>query len=313
MKDCPCWSKRLRARLAWLCCVAATLCAAGCAEPAQRPPRRERPRLGELQTGEAPQLPDELSRSITVQLRITRLDLSFDESLVETKLMLEQQGVAPPIAPLWLDNGMFVRVVSKDALDDMLDALPQPSSAYRTRMTASDIPTPLDYDLVIRRRQRCVVALPDGVFEQLTLTGGRGRFLIEAAPQDDGSVLVSMTPQHHQQKVSVAPRSVLEKQLDGRVFEQLRLQVRLEADEFLVVMPNIEQPALAATSQPATDDDEQESEPVEQPPVPPAPPAPPIPPAPPEPLKPAGDLGRLLLEASRHGQPLRLFVIIGLD
>jgi hypothetical protein len=302
--------------------MTAMLCVAGCAPPAQRPPRRELPRLGELQTGEAPPLPNEVSRGPAVRLRITRLDLPFDAPLDETMSRLEQQGIAPPIAPRWLDNGMFVRIVTKATLDGILHTLPPPSSAYRTYMTASNIPTPLDYDLVIRRRQRCVVAMPDGTFEQFTLTGGRVRFLIEAVPQDDRTVLVSMTPQHHEQKISITPRSVLEKQLDGRIFEALRLQVRLKADEFFVALPLIEKPQPAPTSQPMTNDDEQQSESAEQPsessPPPDAPDAP-DPLIPPDftpiaqPSRPAGDLGRLLLQASRHEQPLQLFVIIGVD
>jgi hypothetical protein len=272
------------------------------------------PRLGELQTSDTPPPPSDLTRGPTVNLRITRLDMPASQSLRDVQTMLDQQGVAPPLAPVWLHNGMFVRTVTRSELATILDATPPPHSAYRTIMTASDLRMPLDYNRVIgeSQSQACTIVLPDDTVEQLTFVGGRVRFLIDAAPQDDGSALISITPQHHKLKASVVPRPLTEKQLDGRIFEPLRLQVRLDADHYLVIMPDIDLPPPPAPPdelQPAsagvqvTDEDVQGDAEADAQTSDVA-----I-----EPARPVGDLGRLLLYASRDSEQLRYVVVIDLN
>ena len=216
-----------------------------------------------------PRLPIEKSADVLdggpeVRARISQLVLPLRSRLTGAWALARARSVAPPTASLWSENGLVACVVHKSVLKDFFALIPQPLGTQQDLMRLSRLPTPLKVAGPTAGRQRITLVLPDDQKRELVLSQGSGRLLIQAQPQPDATVLLYVTPQYYRQRVTIRPRSVLKKQLDGHVFDELRLQARLAKDQVLLIglaepEPAASQPAASqpaepepAASQPAT-------------------------------------------------------------
>jgi hypothetical protein len=86
-------------------------------------------------------------------------------------------------------------------------------------------------------------------------SGGRLQLLTRLMP-DQGFVTMELTPHHFKPRLTLEPRTAMEKQLDGRMFEELTVRIAMPADRVLIVgyelpadgrVPAEEQPGLIPT------------------------------------------------------------------
>ncbi len=303
------------------------VCIAGCtprpASPA--PPEASLPTIGELREHRSdPDLPHSHHRGPVSPLKITCLTLPLDADLGDAWRLVESQGVEPAMGHLWRTNGMRAHLINQVLVDDFLQLLPMDPDrpeldhlAQRTIHT-SQAYSPFDITDRYRQPQTCTIVMPGDEVESTVLEPGRCRLLIQSRPVDDEYLLLHLTPHHHRPKVSVKPRSVIEKRLDGRIFDELQLQARLSRRHVLIVAfhpppapyvaPDVEsltEPPDAATSQPAAPPDS----PLESPPVS----TPESQSATPTDQPPPTAIGRLILTGKRYRKPVQLLLLIVID
>ena len=216
----------------WLC---------GCPSSPSGPEESDQPKLpdlGSIRSRLPAQVPSDMAeRGETVRVRATQLVLPMQPPLAPAWQFARSKGIEPPAVALWRKNGLYACVVHKGVLKEFFSQIPEPVNRGQQRLLASRLHAPLQSlgAGVIRQRQRATVVLPGDEEEKLTFDRGICRLLLQAEPQDDGTVLLYLTPQHHRPRTSIKPRSMLEKQLDGRIFHELRLQARLSGDRVLLV------------------------------------------------------------------------------
>ena len=314
MRPCP-GNPRSRRRPTAIVLLAATCLLPRCTPGPSAEP--ELPDIGKFRSRIPPEPPTDANETgPTVRLRVTELLLPLQPPTGAAWALARQRGVEPPMAPLWSQNGLNACIVHRDVLEDFFAAIPEPKRIGQRRMLASRRPIALSPSARDRVRQsrRVTLTMPDGTVRKLTLRKGNCRLLVQAQPQPDGALLVHLTPQHFRPRTTIRPRSRLEKQLDGRVFDEFRLQARLAPDHVLLVglvqatppVP-VDPPAVdaAPTSAPASAPADQPADESE----PPAEEAAPVPPPPPQPQH----LGQLILGPQPWRRDKHMFLAIVRD
>lgn len=171
----------------------------------------------------------------TTRTRVNRLDLPRAADLSEAWKIIERHGVEPAMGPQWRENGLCVGLIHVNMLKAFLDQLPGTGHIERRQMLTSNLPTPIDLTPPISRTVYIEVIHAGDQRERVRLDRGVCRLLLQSQPQSDGSVMLSLTPQHFFPQESVRPRTPMEKQLDGRIFQSLELQCVMSREQVLVI------------------------------------------------------------------------------
>ena len=172
---------------------------------------------------------------------IRRADVPLDESTDDAWSIINEQVVPPVTRGTWRGNGLRIGLLHRDQLDQYTEAMPRTVSISRMLINKSAYPVPIvetprlpsdlrfEMDLTRPPRPRHVE----------TVQGGKGsslRLLARIEMEADGRHTLVLTPQHHiPSPLNLIPRDPLEKEMDGRVYEELSLRVTLEKDQFAVV------------------------------------------------------------------------------
>lgn len=289
--------------------VVSMLSLAGCpprpAPPIDEPlPRLEHVRSRFRDPGRA----DPGHKGPITRLRITRFVLPLDADLSRAEALLDTQGIEPPMGRLWRANGLRANLIHRRLLDDLMQLLPldpnvpQLDQLDQQVINTSQMKTPLDYNLTFKASVPCMLAMPGDEMTSTTLAPGRCRLLLHSAPADDTTLLLSITPHHYTPRVSVIPRPAQESMLDGRLFEELTMQVRIHAHHVLVV--GLHQTMRRDNPDWFNADVFEESTPEEK-----TADAPPIEHA----AAPAYSLGRLIFGARRFNKQVQFLVTIVID
>lgn len=172
---------------------------------------------------------------------IRRADVPLDESTDEAWSIVNEQVVPPVTRGTWRGNGLRIGLLKRDQLDAYSQAMPQPVGFSRQLINKSTYPVPivetprLPGDL----RFQLDLTRPPRPRQVETIQGGEGSTLrllarIETGP--DGQHILVLTPQHHiPSPLNLIPRDPLEKEMDGRLYEELSLRVKLGKDQIAVV------------------------------------------------------------------------------
>src|SRR5690606_13280277 len=143
------------------------------------------------------------------------------------------------------------------------------------RLWGSEHPTP------IRRTPRLVgsvtvdLTIPPSAVREEEVTGGRLQLLARLTLDPAGRMVIDLIPHHHVPKLTLQPRTALEKELDGRMFNELALRAYIPQGAVLVVGLYRPWPKPEETAEPEL-------------PIAPVPPAEPAKPGAPEPGVPGG-------------------------
>ena len=247
---------------------------------------------------------DVADRGKTVRVRVTQMVLPMDPSLASAWQFACSKGIEPPSAALWRENGLCACVVHKGVLEEFFLQIPQPAKLGQQRLLASRLPSPLrslGFGAISQQRHATVVIPGD---EEKTLAFDRGicRLLLQAEPQDDSTVLLYVSPQHHRPRTTIKPRSVLEKRLDGRIFHGLQLQARLSKDQVLLI-GLVPEPEEAPAEEELAADDPKEPTPEDAPEVE----------ADPLPQPHRRNIGRLMLQGTGGDNRMQLLLVVVIE
>ncbi|MFK7790266.1 MAG: hypothetical protein AB8C95_12335 [Phycisphaeraceae bacterium] len=172
---------------------------------------------------------------------IRRADVPLDESSDEAWSIINEQIVPPVTRGTWRGNGMRIGLLQRDQLDRYSAVMPKPVAFSRLMINRSVYPVPIvetprlrgdlrfQMDLTQPPRPRNVENVQGG--DSSTL-----RLLAKIETEADGRHTLVLTPMHHiPSPLNLIPRDPLQKELDGRIFEELSLRVTLGKDQIAVV------------------------------------------------------------------------------
>ena len=172
---------------------------------------------------------------------IRRADVPFDESTDEAWSIINEQVVPPVTRGAWRGNGLRIGLLPREQLDRYSKAMPQPVAFSRVLMNRSAYNVPIIETPRLRGDLRIQADLtrPPRPRQVETIKGGDNstlRLLARIETQPDGSHTLIITPQHYiPSPLTLIPRDPLERELDGRVFDELTLRITPGKDQIAVV------------------------------------------------------------------------------
>lgn len=172
---------------------------------------------------------------------IRRADVPLDESTDDAWSIINEQLVPPVSRGVWRGNGLRVGLLPREQLDAYSEAMPEPAGFSRTLMSKSAYLAPIietpklrsdlrfEIDLTRPPRPRAVEMIQGG--ENSTL-----RLMARIETEADGRHTLVLTPQHYiPSPLNLIPRDPLEKELDGRVYDELTLRITPGKDQIVAV------------------------------------------------------------------------------
>lgn len=209
--------------------------ATGC-ETSPDPVSEPRPKLGELEPARThPILPaTALPPRAPVTMVLTRLDFAEDADLDTAWTATTTQGLSNGAAAMWLANGLRVGILAAHEVPTFNKALPAPvTSMQRRLMTAAEyeplsLAPPLTGPVKLK-----LTARGDAVKEE-TFTRGRFQFLLRQVGAA-GSPVLELTPHLYLPKASIVIRPMAQRELDGRIFDELTIAAGMAPGQVLVI------------------------------------------------------------------------------
>ncbi len=170
-----------------------------------------------------------------VGVLIHRLDMPLDISLDESWAAVDEKAVPMLMHGMWKANGLRIGVLHAEQAQAFAQALPLILGESRAKLFTAHYPTavrstprlidPVTIDLTAPPRSPTIYRARDG---RLQLLARIGR-------DESGQAWLELTPHHYKPKADLVPRSPLEKQLDGKVFDTLSVMLPLSPDTAIVV------------------------------------------------------------------------------
>jgi hypothetical protein len=214
----------------------ALLVVSGCQDPNPVNPDIQHRELTNSPGGEIFEIEDPpLSDSPRTTLLIRRLKLPLNPS-VESIWQVADPDVISPIAQLiWNGNGLRVAKLTPDRRSDFTDSVVGVLAVADQKLTVSDQLTSLRQSPPLQAEFFADLTRPGGAAVREPIQRGRLQMLISTRPLAAGGIQVTLIPQHHRLGVSLLPRSAAEKELAGRVFDELAIDVGLAAGDILLL------------------------------------------------------------------------------
>lgn len=213
----------------------------GCAwnDSARSPEPEPLPKLSDFPTSRPAGLPVGKPHPAPMRLHVDRLEVTADTDLPAIR-QLAQRGTIPMAGrDLWRANGIVVGLMGPKALAEfqktempILGQGRQLISCSQRWNVLTIYPAPPNDSPITMTLYR-----PDGRSRPVAIGSGRRQFLLSLSSRGPGgSTLLTIVPHHHQPKFSLMPRLSMEKELDGRRFDEMSLTVDLPADQCLLLM-----------------------------------------------------------------------------
>lgn len=298
--------------------AATMITAVSCATP---PPDEPPPKLHQIRSAPPTFTPGPEAAAPRAVARIQRLDLPLNVPTGDAWALVNEAAFGAITGGVWNANGLRIGLMSHGQSDKFAEALPRPIATGQSRLFSSNHPMPIHRAARIRGPILVNRTVPPMAALRTLVRSGRLQLLGRLVRGRRNGILFDLIPHHHVPKLTLTPRDSLEKELDGRTFDELRVQVELVPNQILVIglyrpwpQPTGDRPPetrsdrspiVLANGRPAVrrphstggtlalqDSPSEQGSPGTEPP----------------PL--ANDLGRALLTASRYGQPIQTMLLI---
>lgn len=189
-----------------------------------------------------PQAPKQSRGQQPVVLRISRLDLplklNLSKALSKTIPAHKQASVT-----LLKNNGLRMDLLPIDAFEDFSKSLGEPLNVWRSNLQLAYDGTPLNTTPKIKKRVAIDIHDPQ-LPQTAVFKKGWFRLMFTVNRVQLGYVELGIIPQHHVPKVSVRPRSALDKIWDGTLLDQLQTTIKLP-NTHLLIISRTNRPTLA--------------------------------------------------------------------
>jgi|GEM_PF-3015621 len=193
---------------------------------------------------------------------VRRADVPLDEPTDRVWAIINEEVVPPLTHGAWRGNGLRVGILRRDQLDAFALAMPTPVAYGESFISQSAHPIPILETAQLRSDLRLQIDLtqPPRPRAVETIAGGKSsrlRLLARIETDKQGQHTLVLTPQHYvPSPLTLIPRDPLEKELDGRVYSELSIGLKLGTDQVAVVDLYWPWPAAQIESdKPATPDE----------------------------------------------------------
>jgi hypothetical protein len=270
---------------------------AGCYAPPAEPTESDADEEKATFTFVKSRLPSpQTDRTPSVELLIQRIDLPIENDLEPAWSFVESTGLDESSIDLWRNNGLRVGTLNDRNRQKFIENLKSPKTNWSVRMTLGTYEETLLLSSPLREPARFHLNLPDGTAESVTCESGTLRFLLRVYAVSENMSVLQIIPQHHQPRVTIMFRDLRDKILDGRVFNELAIDLPLPTISPIVIgIAEPPAPAIPAvpTSQPnGSLAPAEENTPTE----------------PDAPVRPT--IGARLLTSTNYGKPTKIILII---
>lgn len=172
---------------------------------------------------------------------ILRADLALDAPTDAAWDVVNQEIVPALTRGAWRGNGLRLGILRREQRDAYAAAMPLRVSGGRTLMSQSGHPVPIIQTPMLNSDLLFEVDLtrPPMPRQVENIVGGNNstlRLLARIETEEDGRHTLILTPQHHiPSPYNLIPRDPLQKELDGRIFDELTVRLTLEEGDIAVV------------------------------------------------------------------------------
>ena len=180
-------------------------------------------------------VPPPITVSQKVTFRVLRVEVPLDREMEPLWALLDESVLPQVSRAVWNGNGLRLGVLRPEARADFFEMLAPVSNQADSLFTAYDRPTPLRRSPPLNQTFIADLTRPGSAVELLDLRGGRLQLLASVSPAPGDVTRFALTPHHYRHRFSLTPRDVLEKELDGRIFNELGVDVSLTPQEVLVL------------------------------------------------------------------------------
>ena len=222
-----CW-----AWLAVLMAAAHLVVVSGCSTP---PPLNPENVQIEPKGPEDVDVPAPITVSRKVEFRVLRVELPLDRPVQPLWDLLDESVLPEVSRAVWNGNGLRLGVLRPEDRADFFGALAPVLNQADGAFIAYDRPTPLRRSPPLNKAFVADLTRPGSPVDRVEMEGGRLQLLASVRPTVGGGTRFALTPHHYRHRFSLTPRDVLEKELDGRIFHELGVDVSLALQEVLVL------------------------------------------------------------------------------
>ncbi|MEX0744456.1 MAG: hypothetical protein WD118_02540 [Phycisphaeraceae bacterium] len=214
--------------------MVAALLAGGCKATQKE---EDLPQLDEIRSRVTPVEPPEREGApvqaalATMQHVVLPLNASLDESWDS----VDESVLSDNAREVWNANGLRVGVVAAADAAGFFERAPRATGVNRSQRTVSSFPSAIRTSPRLSETSSVqLVGLPGAAEgeETIALVGGRIRLLMAAS---SGGAGVELLPHHQKRRNTLLPRDPLEKELDGRLLDELAVTIDLRRDQVLVI------------------------------------------------------------------------------
>ncbi|MEM9415337.1 MAG: hypothetical protein AAGA29_07665 [Planctomycetota bacterium] len=218
------------------------LCLAGC----NNTPNSDAPDVGfsDLQSDiPLPDLgpsPDEAVRPNRIHAIVQRIDVPLDQSTDNAWAVTDEDAFPAITRSIWHANGLRLGLLGEDDVEAFAEHMPEVLELFETQVYTSSHPVAVMRTPRLRDSMRIPVdlTLPPAPPHNETILGGEdGKLQLLARLEiEDGKTYVVLTPHHAQPDGNrLQPRDLLERELEGRMYDELAIRVELTDDRLLIV------------------------------------------------------------------------------
>lgn len=184
--------------------------------------------------------PDNLPSTQNLHAIVQRIDVPLDQSTDDAWAVTDELVFPAITRSAWHANGLRLGLLDEASVEPFAQHMPDVLELYETHVYTSTHPMPIMRTPRLRNGIRIPIdlTLPPAPRNEQTITGGDdGKLQLLVRLETEGDkVFVVLTPHHFvPENNRLTPRDVLEKELDGRVYDELAVRVELRDDRLLIV------------------------------------------------------------------------------
>ncbi len=167
---------------------------------------------------------------------IHRIDVPLDVPTDALWDLVDEQAVPLRTLGMWRTNGIRIGFLHAEHAPDFVAALPSVLGESRAKLLGSPYPSTIRTTPRLRRPVEVDLTDPPRSPQVIQARGGRLQLLAKIGRDENGTAFLELTPHHYKPKgATLLPRSPLEKELDGQVYESLMARLPLPPDRAVVV------------------------------------------------------------------------------
>lgn len=164
-----------------------------------------------------------------------RLSLPLGQSTQDAWAFVDETVLNDLSRAVWNGNGLRVGVMPASRGRALSQALGDPRDRRDTQILSYGFPEDVRESPTLRAEFFADLTLPPRPVTMEFFTRGQLRMLMASRPLGNGSTRVTLTPQHYLRKTTLLPRSPQERKLDGRVFDELTVEITVGRSDILLL------------------------------------------------------------------------------